>query len=145
MDVSETERQLQITAELPGIDAKDIEVLLADDRLTIRGETKADHEEKERSYHVMECSRGSFSHSLRLPFAADPNQVKAAFKDGALADHRDLTLRRTEPPPLHARLSYAVGRDCSRALLNRSMIPRLNAGMSSGLRLDTRLPSVTTG
>jgi HSP20 family protein len=45
MDVSETERELQNTAEVPGIDAKDIEVLLADDRLTIRGETKADHDE----------------------------------------------------------------------------------------------------
>jgi HSP20 family protein len=85
IDVSETERELQITAELPGIDPKDIEVLLADDRLTIRGETKADHEEeKERNYHIIERSRGAFSRSLRLPFAADPGQVKAAFKDGVL-------------------------------------------------------------
>ena len=84
MDVSETERELQIAAELPGIDPKDVEVLLADDRLTIRGETKADREENQRNYHIMERSRGSFSRSLRLPFAADPNQVKAAFKDGVL-------------------------------------------------------------
>jgi HSP20 family protein len=84
MDVSETERELHITAELPGIDPKNVEVMLADDRLTIRGETKAERDEKDRNYHLMERSQGSFSRSLRLPFAADPSQVKAEFKNGVL-------------------------------------------------------------
>ena len=84
MDVSETEHEIQITAELPGVDGKDVEVLLADDQLTIHGETKANREQKERNYHLTERRLGSFSRSLRLPFAVDPNQVKAAFKDGLL-------------------------------------------------------------
>ena len=84
IDVSETEHEIQVTAELPGIDEKDVEVILADDVLTIRGEKKAEHEQKDRDYHLMERSHGTFSRSLPLPFAADPSQVKAAFKNGVL-------------------------------------------------------------
>lgn len=84
IDVSESEHEIQVTAELPGIDEKDVEVILADDMLTIRGEKKAEHEQKDRDYHLMERSHGTFSRSLPLPFAADPSQVKAAFKNGVL-------------------------------------------------------------
>jgi HSP20 family protein len=59
-------------------------VILADDVLTIRGEKKAEREQKERDYHLMERSHGTFSRSLPLPFAADPSQVKAGFKNGVL-------------------------------------------------------------
>jgi len=69
---------------VPGINEKDAEVILADDMLTIRGEKKAEHEQKDRDYHLMERSHGTFSRSLPLPFAADPSQVKAAFKNGVL-------------------------------------------------------------
>jgi len=84
IDVSESEREIQVTAEMPGINEKDVEVILADDMLTIRGEKKAEHEQKDRDYHLMERSHGTFSRSLPLPFAADPSQVKAAFKNGVL-------------------------------------------------------------
>jgi HSP20 family protein len=84
IDVSESEQEIQIKAELPGIDQKDVEVMLADDVLTIRGEKKAEREEKNRNYHVMERAQGVFSRSLPLPFAVDPSQVKADFKDGVL-------------------------------------------------------------
>ena len=84
IDVSESEHAIEVAAELPGIDEKDVEVILADDMLTIRGEKQAEREQKEHDYHLMERSHGAFSRSLRLPFAADPNQVKAAFKNGVL-------------------------------------------------------------
>jgi HSP20 family protein len=84
IDVSESEHEIQVAAELPGIDEKDVEVILADDMLTIRGEKKAEHEQRERDYHLMERSHGTFSRSLPLPFAADPSQVKAAFKNSVL-------------------------------------------------------------
>ena len=58
--------------------------MLADDRLTIRGEVRSERDEKDRNYHVMERSQGSFSRAIRLPFAADPSQVKAEFKNGVL-------------------------------------------------------------
>jgi HSP20 family protein len=84
LDVSETEQEIQIQAELPGIDEKDVEVTLADDVLTIRGEKKAEQEKKERDYHLMERSQGTFVRSLRLPFTVDAGQVTAAFKNGVL-------------------------------------------------------------
>ena len=84
IDLSESEHEIQVTAELPGIDEKDVEVILTDDMLTIRGEKKAEHEQKDRDYHLVERSHGTFSRSLPLPFAADPSQVKAGFKNGVL-------------------------------------------------------------
>src|SRR5258708_28125594 len=85
IDVSETDNEIQVTAELPGIDQNNVEVLLEDDRLIIRGEKKEDREEdKDRNYHVRERVQGVFSRTLPLPFAPDPNQVKAAFKDGVM-------------------------------------------------------------
>jgi HSP20 family protein len=84
IDVSETDNEIQVTAEMPGIDQKDVEVLLEDDRLIIRGEKKEEREDKDRNYHVRERVQGAFSRTLPLPFAPDPNQVKAEFKDGIM-------------------------------------------------------------
>ena len=84
IDVSETDNEIQVTAEMPGIDQNDVEVLLEDDRLIIRGEKKEEREDKDRNYHVRERVQGAFSRTLPLPFAPDPNQVKAEFKDGVM-------------------------------------------------------------
>jgi len=84
IDVSESDQQLMVRAELPGVDQNDVEITLNDDVLTIRGEKKAEQEDKQENYHVMERSYGSFARSIRLPFTADPDQVQATFKDGVL-------------------------------------------------------------
>ena len=86
IDVSETENEIQIKAEMPGIDQNNVEVLLEDNRLIIRGEKKEEREEddKDRNYHVRERVQGAFSRTLPLPFAPDPNQVKAEFKNGVM-------------------------------------------------------------
>jgi HSP20 family protein len=84
IDVSETDNEIQITAEMPGIDQNDVEVLLEDDRLIIRGEKKEKREDKDRNYHVRERVQGAFSRTLPLPFAPDPNQVKAEFRNGVM-------------------------------------------------------------
>jgi HSP20 family protein len=84
IDVSENDQEIQITAELPGLDAKDVEVTVTDDTLTIRGEKKEESERKEHDHHVTERSYGTFSRTLRLPFAVDAGRAKAAFKDGVL-------------------------------------------------------------
>jgi HSP20 family protein len=81
IDVSETDNEIQVTAEMPGIDPNEVEVLLEDDRLIIRGEKKEEREDRDRNYHVRERLQGAFSRTLPLPFAPDPNQVKAEFKD----------------------------------------------------------------
>jgi HSP20 family protein len=84
IDVSETDNEIQVTAEMPGIDQNDVEVLLEDDRLIIRGEKKEEREDKDRNYHLRERVQGAFSRTLPLPFAPDPNQVKAEFKNGVM-------------------------------------------------------------
>lgn len=84
VDVAETENALEVTAELPGLDEKDVEVVLYNDFLTIRGEKKAEKEEKKKDYHLVERTYGSFARSLRLPFQADPERIKADFVKGVL-------------------------------------------------------------
>lgn len=86
IDVKETAAGIEVSAELPGVDEKDIEVELQDDVLTIRGEKKVEKEEgdKEKGYHVMERSYGSFARSIALPYGADPDKVSADFAKGVL-------------------------------------------------------------
>lgn len=84
LDVSETEQELDIDAELPGMDEKDIEVTLSGDTITIRGERKNGHEEKGKNYHVSERRWGSFTRTVTLPFDANPSDVDARFEKGVL-------------------------------------------------------------
>jgi HSP20 family protein len=84
IDVAETDNAIEVTAELPGIDEKDVEVVLRDDILTIKGEKKSEKEEKKKDYHLIERSFGSFARSVRLPFEADSEAVKASFAKGIL-------------------------------------------------------------
>lgn len=84
IDVSETDDEVQITAELPGLDEKDIEVSLDEDALVIRGEKRHEQEEKKKDYHLMERSYGSFERIIPLMHGMDLEQVKAKFKKGVL-------------------------------------------------------------
>jgi HSP20 family protein len=84
-DIVETDEALKITAELPGVDEKDIEVTLDGDVLTIRGEKKAEREETKAQYRLKERSWGSFERSVAVPFQADPDSVKASFAKGVLS------------------------------------------------------------
>ncbi|MEL6964136.1 MAG: Hsp20/alpha crystallin family protein, partial [Pseudomonadota bacterium] len=94
IDVSETDKELTIEAELPGVDTADIGLTLMDNVLTIRGEKK--EEKKNKDYHLTERTYGSFSRSMTLPFDADSTKVKAAFKDGVL------TITLPKPPEVEA-------------------------------------------
>ncbi|HZA92320.1 MAG TPA: Hsp20/alpha crystallin family protein [Gemmatimonadales bacterium] len=85
MDVSETENEVRICAELPGVSEKDVDVSLSDDVLTIRGEKKFERKDDKENYHFVERSYGTFQRSLRLPYAVDPDQVQASFENGVLA------------------------------------------------------------
>jgi HSP20 family protein len=84
VDVSETDSEIKIEAELPGVDEKDVEVILSDGRLTIKGEKKQEKEEKKKDYHTVERSYGSFARSIALPYEADPGKIKATFAKGVL-------------------------------------------------------------
>jgi len=84
IDVSENERELCVTADMPGVTPQDLSVTLNDDVLTIRGEKKAQRKDEGQNYHVVERSYGAFQRSLRLPFSVDPGQVQADFEHGVL-------------------------------------------------------------
>jgi HSP20 family protein len=84
VDVTDTEKEVVITAELPGLDEKDFEVTLAGDMLTITGEKKDEREKKNGNGYYMERRFGSFSRSLRLPFEASDETVEASFDKGLL-------------------------------------------------------------
>jgi len=84
VDVSETADKVVVKAEIPGIEAKDIDISLAGDILTIKGEKKSEREEKKENYHLVERSYGSFSRSLRLPAAVQADKIEAGYKQGVL-------------------------------------------------------------
>ncbi|TVR99975.1 MAG: Hsp20/alpha crystallin family protein [Rhodospirillales bacterium] len=84
MDVSEDEKEIVIKAELPGLEEKDVEILLSDNMLTIRGEKRAEHEESERGYTYRERSFGSFRRAIPLDADVLEDKVDASFKNGVL-------------------------------------------------------------
>ena len=84
IDVKESDKDISVTAELPGLDDKDIHVSLSGDSLTIKGEKKEEKEEKGKDYYRMERSFGSFSRTIPLPAEIDVDKVKAEFKKGLL-------------------------------------------------------------
>lgn len=84
IDVAETDDGLTVTAELPGIEEKDIEVDLTNNILTLKGEKKSETEEKKADYHFRERSYGSFARSIAVPFDVDPDKVEAGFAKGVL-------------------------------------------------------------
>ncbi len=84
IDVSETEKDLLLRAEVPGVKKDDIEVTLTDGLLTIKGEKKHESEEKKENFHRVESYYGSFSRTLRLPGEIEANNVEANYKDGVL-------------------------------------------------------------
>jgi len=84
-DVVETDTEFQVTAEMPGIDGKDIEVTVADGMLTIKGEKIEEREEKKKDYHVSERRFGSYRRSFALPKTANIDKVQATMKNGVLS------------------------------------------------------------
>jgi HSP20 family protein len=84
VDVAEKEKEYEITAELPGMEEKNIDVKFADGILTIRGEKKEEKEEKKKDYYLSERHFGSFQRSFQVPEGVDADKIDASFKNGVL-------------------------------------------------------------
>ncbi|QUD87757.1 Hsp20/alpha crystallin family protein [Phenylobacterium montanum] len=84
MDMAETKDGLELTAELPGIDEKDVEVTVADGVLTLRGEKRFESEEKDKNYHFVERGYGGFARSVQLPDGVKAEAIKATLNKGVL-------------------------------------------------------------
>jgi HSP20 family protein len=84
IDVSDNDKEIRISAELPGMDEKDIDISLANNVLTISGEKTSEQEEKGKDRYRMERHYGSFSRSVQLPPGLDTDKTEASYKNGVL-------------------------------------------------------------
>jgi HSP20 family protein len=84
VDVVESEKAYEITADLPGMDEKNIEVKVADGVLTMRGERQEEKEEKKKDYYLQERSFGSFQRNFELPESVDRTRLKRALRRACL-------------------------------------------------------------
>ena len=84
VDLVEAEDHFVLKADLPGLAEGDVNIEVQDGTLTISGERKAEHEQRERGWYRIERSFGSFNRSLTLPDGVDPDRIAAAFSDGVL-------------------------------------------------------------
>ena len=84
MDLVEAENHFVLKADLPGLSEGDVNIEVQDGALSISGERKAQHEEREKGWYRIERSFGSFSRSLTLPDGVDPDRIQASFSHGVL-------------------------------------------------------------
>lgn len=92
LDVSETDDHIEVKAELPGLEKKDIDISLERDTLILKGEKKNEKEEEGKTFHRIERSYGSFYRALRLPTEVEAGKIDAKYADGVLT----ITLPKTE-------------------------------------------------
>ena len=84
VDISETKNSLVVKADLPGLEAEDVNVSISGDVLTIKGEKKLEEEEKDEHYHCVERYSGSFQRVFQLPSGVKTDQIEATFDKGVL-------------------------------------------------------------
>lgn len=84
LDVKEDDKAYRVTADLPGLTEKDVDVTYDDGVLTIRGEKKAERDEKKETWHIVERSYGSFARQIALPPGVDEDKIEAKFEKGVL-------------------------------------------------------------
>ncbi len=84
VDVAEDDKAVRLTAELPGMKEEDVEVVLRDDMLTVKGKKTSERKEEKETYHLTERRYGAFERTFRLPEAAQADKIDATFADGVL-------------------------------------------------------------
>ncbi|MGY2047430.1 Hsp20/alpha crystallin family protein [Methylobacterium sp. JK268] len=109
IEVSATDAEVRVSAELPGLEDKDVEVLVDDDVLTLRGEKKAETERKERGF--TERVYGRFERVIALPFPVEEDKAQASFRNGVLT----VTLPKSAKAEDRAKRVPVNGREAARA------------------------------
>jgi HSP20 family protein len=84
IDIRESEKEITLEAELPGIDEKDVAVVVKNGVLSLKGEKKVERDEKKDAWHLSERSYGAFERTFRLPDGIDEDNIKASFEKGVL-------------------------------------------------------------
>jgi HSP20 family protein len=99
IDVKETDAQIVVSAELPGMTEKEVELILGEDQLVLRGEKKEEKEEKTKGHYRMERSYGEFYRAVPMPCEIQKDKVEAIFKDGVIT----ITLPKVKVTPPEAK------------------------------------------
>ncbi len=86
-DMSESDKEYELSVELPGMSEKDVEVTIKDNMVTLKGEKKSERETREKDYHIAERTYGSVRRTFSMPSDVDPDKVKASFSQGVLTVH----------------------------------------------------------
>jgi HSP20 family protein len=84
MDVAETDKNIELTVELPGLQQGDVDISINDNMVVIRGEKKAEMERKDKNFHLVERAYGTFYRAFELPQGVDPSQITATMSNGVL-------------------------------------------------------------
>jgi HSP20 family protein len=126
MDVSETDKEVRVQAELPGVSENDIDVSLHEEVLTIRAEKKQERKEEREGVHFSERAFGTFQRSLRLPFQLNPDQVQARFENGVLS----VTLPKVQPQERSRRIQVQGAQQ--QASIGQDQAGQGGQGASSG-------------
>jgi HSP20 family protein len=84
MDVTETDKEIKLTVELPGLEQEDVDISVTDNLLTISGEKRVEEERDERNAHVVERAYGRFYRAVPLPQGVDPSSIQATMSNGVL-------------------------------------------------------------
>ncbi len=100
IDVTENDKAYKITAELPGMEAEDVDVTVSGDMLTIKGEKRQENEKKDGDYYLCERSFGSFQRSLALPAGVDRDKISSELSKGVLT----VTLPKTAEAQQHKKI-----------------------------------------
>src|ERR1700716_1038669 len=90
IEISETDKAIEVSAEMPGLERKDVEISIEDDTITIRGEKKVEDTQKDKNVQLSERSYGVFYRVLQLPPGIDPSSIQATMSNGVLK----LTIRK---------------------------------------------------
>ncbi len=98
-DVVETDKAIEVSIELPGMEMKDIEVTVNDDMLTVKGEKKIERQEEKKGYYLSERSYGAIYRTIPLPPGVDGEKAEASFKNGVL------TIKLPQTPEAQAKVT----------------------------------------
>jgi len=142
VNVSETDNEYRITAELPGINTQDIDIAINNNNITLSGEKSEENEDSGENYLVCERSYGSFQRSIPLPQGANTDEAQASFNDGVLTINIP---KRAEAVSHSRKLEISQNRPAqSRTSANRSVNQRSQQSapqQNAGQRINQPEPS----
>src|SRR5436190_3778797 len=124
IDLQDSEGELRLHADLPGVQPSDLDIRIEGDVLTIRGERKSESERNEQNFHVMERSHGRFQRSIQLPFAPNPDEVQATVREGVL----ELRIPKRAPEERSRRIEIRGGQSTG----GQSMTGAISGGSGPG-------------